>query len=203
MRRACYYRQNKSDDWQFGWLLGWSGLSEWPNAIIETEEGEVILMRLSRTLPVDFDAGHEGYIEFVGGVSGEETTKMKDQVWLAGTYDGSNDEFVLLAAYTNEAAAKADAQSRGTDEVKVYELSLDPPTPQPATWSVWYYATDPEMITASLINGRCTGKEGAWVASDVTWNHLERQAIVFATSRNEAIARAQELWSVYEHEEAK
>jgi len=51
MRRACRYRQNKSDDWRSGWLLGWAGLSEYPNAIIETEDGEVVLLNFSDASP--------------------------------------------------------------------------------------------------------------------------------------------------------
>lgn len=118
------------------------------------------------------------------------------QIWLSATYDGSHDDFVLLAAYSNEDAAKADAQSRGTDEVKTYALPLDPMAPRPATWSVWHYATDPEMTTASLVDGRCVGEERYWKASEeLVWNNLDRQAIVFAVSRDEAIARAKALWN--------
>jgi len=66
MRRSCRYRQNKSDEWQSGWLLGWAGLSEYPLAIIETEGGEVVLLQLFRRLPANIYEDHEGYIEFVG-----------------------------------------------------------------------------------------------------------------------------------------
>jgi len=64
MRRACRYRQNKSDEWRSGWLLGWAGLSEYPQAIIETEEGEVVLMSIRQSLPIDYHADHKGYIRF-------------------------------------------------------------------------------------------------------------------------------------------